>query len=87
MTNKEIIAILKNYKNLAFGDKDQLVSVENIIQLLSDKEPVMVLHKMQQKPQASRFDYSGNCRKCGMLLDSFYNSEYCGLCGQAVRWG
>ena len=29
---------------------------------------------------------SANCPKCGMVLDKFYNSEYCGLCGQKVKW-
>ena len=40
-----------------------------------------VLHKQKRGK-----DYSCNCPHCGMLLHSFYNADYCGLCGQAVTW-
>lgn len=43
--------------------------------------PFRVLHKAKRGK-----DFDGNCPNCGMLVHGFWNSNYCGLCGQALRW-
>lgn len=46
-----------------------------------DKEPSKVIHIHEVEE-----GFSGNCSKCGALLDGFYNSGWCGTCGEKVKW-
>ena len=39
---EKVINVLSNYKSHAFGDKDEKVTVEEIIALLKDQEPRLV---------------------------------------------
>lgn len=51
--------------------------------LLKAQEPVAVIPAIKKDNELLR---EGNCSVCGMKLDWFYNGNYCGCCGQAVKW-
>lgn len=51
--------------------------------LLKAQEPVSVIPAKEKDGELLR---EGNCPVCGMKLDWFYNGNYCGCCGRAVKW-
>lgn len=50
-------------------------------EMLKAQEPskVIGIHEVEE-------GLSGNCSRCGALLDGFYNSGWCGTCGEKVEW-
>lgn len=78
MNDREnVINILLKYKNHAFGDKDEKVTVEEIIALLKAQEPMQII-------KVGYYDH-GRCPKCGRYVSRY--SNFCWYCGQAVKWG
>ena len=63
------------------GCKDALMY--DAFALLKAQEPVAVIPAIKKDNELLR---EGNCPACGMKLDWFYNGNYCGCCGQAVKW-
>ena len=73
---KKAINVLSNYKSHAFGDKDEKVTVEEIIALLKEQEPIQII-------KVGYYDH-GRCPKCDRYVSKY--SNFCWYCGQAVKW-
>ena len=76
----KVINVLSNYKKHAFGDKDEKVTVEEIIALLKAQEPV--------KPLTTNLGTVRENHLCGYCGGSFFRHEvnFCPWCGKAVKW-
>lgn len=61
--------------------KISLVCVEDILELLKEQEPKQVNDIAQQISC-----FSGICPSCGKMLNTTCNKNFCGECGQAVKW-
>lgn len=80
--NEKVINLLSKYKNCSFGDKDEKVTVEDIIALLKAQEPVEPVFERQFMTSIEIYD----CGKCGTSLGAKGIAKYCMECGQAVKW-
>lgn len=69
------ISILSKYKNHAFGDKGEKVTVWEIIALLKAQEPVEPIEN-------AGFYYCGACK----YAFTSARQKYCSDCGRAVKW-
>ena len=87
MTNrKKVINLLSKYINCSFGDKDDKVTVEEIITLLRTQEPLEPVVDID----------TWKCGNCGHTLEHqqllgdnvlFHEQyNYCPECGRAVKW-
>lgn len=83
------LRVLPRHKNVAFGDKEDKITVTEIIALLKYRIPAKVTHT------ATKYT-SCTCPSCGNVIDRFmdWNGErvrimdsYCHFCGQELDWG
>ena len=72
---EKIINLLSKYKNCSFGDKDEKVTVDDIIALLKAQEPVEPIEN-------AGFYYCGACKYAFTSV----RQKYCSDCGRAVKW-
>ena len=77
---KTIIKVLEGYKTCTFGDKDERVTVADILDLLKVQEPETVLYINTYKQGMKQ----GNCPKCGAFVSDTFNIQHCGICGMKV---
>ena len=82
---EKVINLLSKYINCSFGDKDEKVTVEEIIALLKAQEPI--------KPILARGWYWCGGVGCRNSLTSALDDDspvlkpnYCEKCGRAVKW-
>lgn len=98
MTNKRAIQWLEMYANRPvkwddYSDESREVREEAEKQIaeafrmavdaLKAQEAVAVIPAVKKDGELL---HEGNCSVCGMKLDWFYNGNYCGCCGSAVKW-
>lgn len=87
MTDREKIvnAIKKAKKRSEEYAQDRIIvpfkETDIILALLKEKEPKYVNSIAQQISCLS-----GTCPKCGKMLNTTCNKNFCGDCGQAVKW-
>lgn len=83
MTDREkAIRILEgNYKNFVLRHNGELLTVNELIALLKAQEP-MAVHVTAE----INYRKIGNCPNCGKPINSGDYPNYCGRCGQAVKW-
>lgn len=77
----KVINVLSKYKKHAFGDRDEKVTVGEIIALLKAQEPKLVHITADINHRKI-----GECPTCGKSINSGDYPNYCGRCGQAVEW-
>jgi hypothetical protein len=80
MTDTELreraIRVLEgNYKNSVLRHNRELVTVNEILDLLKEQEPVKPIER-------NGFYYCGSCR----YAFTVNKQKYCSNCGQAVKW-
>ena len=73
-TLERALRVLPSYVNSAFGDKQDKITVFEIIELLKAQEPVA----------PSVCNGTSYCGNCGDQLNKLDN--YCHECGRAVKW-
>jgi hypothetical protein len=56
--------------------------VEDVIPLLKEQEAQNVVDMVLSK----KWFRTASCPKCNELLEWVYHRNYCGYCGQAVKW-
>lgn len=54
---------------------------EQVLEMMKRMEPMRVNNIAQQISC-----FSGICQSCGKMLNTTCNKNYCGECGQAVKW-
>lgn len=87
MTDREkAIRILEgNYKDFVLRHNGELLTVNKLIALLKEQEPVKVRHlhgtKVSMHEEIVFTDECGNCS--GYLLKPW---KACPICGKAVKW-
>ena len=81
MTNETVIAILSELKKCYLGGI--VDALDFAIEVVKTQEPRAVIPAIKKDNELLR---EGKCPVCGMKLDWLYNGDYCGCCGQAVRW-
>lgn len=59
---------------------------EDILELLKEQEPQSVIFDKQCEVEPGRWERKGFCPKCHQVVLWMVNREYCGFCGQAVKW-
>ena len=67
----------KGYKTIEIPVEE----AENILSLLKNRKPKQVNEIAQQISC-----FSGICQNCGKMLNTTCNKNFCGDCGQAVKW-
>lgn len=87
MTDTELreraIRVLEgNYKNSVLRYNRELVTVNEILDLLKAQEPVEPVFERQFMSSIEIYD----CGKCGTSLGAKGIAKYCMNCGQAVKW-
>lgn len=58
----------------------------DVIALLKEHEPQSVIFDRQCEVEPGRWERKGFCPKCHQVMLWMVNREYCGFCGQAVKW-
>ena len=75
--------------------KEQEEQIKNRDESLEKaREEIKWLRGMLKEQEAKKITISqvhcgikyGLCPKCGKQVDTFANPNYCGYCGQAVKW-
>ena len=66
--------------NPAF-DEGVILFTQQVLTLLKEQEPEYVNNIAQQISC-----FSGTCPKCGKMLNTTCNKNFCGDCGQVVKW-
>lgn len=83
---EKVINLLSKYINCSFGDKDEMVTVEEIVALLKAQEPMKPIRDI------NGVYYCGNCDTiCVGYEVEFTHSiikveNYCHKCGRKVKW-
>ena len=60
--------------------------MKDAIALLKENEPQLVISEGQCKVELDYWARKGFCPKCHQVVLWMVNREYCGFCGQAVKW-
>lgn len=60
---------------------DEFRIIDNAVDLLKEQEPKQVNDIAQQISC-----FSGICPSCGKMLNTTCNKNFCGECGQEVKW-
>jgi len=60
--------------------------MRDAIELLKDQEPKSVIFDRQCEVEPGRWERKGFCPKCHQVVLWIVNREYCGFCGQKVKW-
>ena len=79
---EKAIRILEgNYKSFVLRHNGELITVNELLALLKAQEPkpVHVTAKINHRK-------IGECPNCSKLINSGDYPNYCGHCGQAVKW-
>lgn len=63
------------------GGKCISAAVSDALALLKAQEPAFI--DLQTTNNKVKYGY---CPKCNQILDGIYNKQFCGRCGQAVKW-
>lgn len=87
MTDMELreraIRVLEgHYKSCVLRYNRELVTVNEILNLLKAQEPVEPVFERQFMSSIEIYD----CGKCGTSLGAKGIAKYCMKCGQAVKW-
>lgn len=73
----------KREQRLWLNKQDE--SSANDTPVLSEAQTPLAVLRQEPGCASGRVGY---CPKCGtVLLENYYNPRYCGVCGQAVKWG
>lgn len=86
MTVEHAIEILRHYPNVCLGDREETITLWDIIELLKAQEPVAPVRNKDG------IYHCGNCGEtCVGYEVEFTHSRikvenYCHICGQAVKW-
>lgn len=83
MTREEAINKLEHLINSPVGREEIDETCYEVMKYLSTQKPVAVIPAVKKDGELL---HEGNCPVCGMKLDWFYNGNYCGCCGQEVKW-
>lgn len=59
---------------------------EDALALLKEQEPQSVIFDRQCEVAPGHWERKGFCPKCHQVVLWIVNREYCGFCGQAVKW-
>ena len=78
---KTIIKVLEQYKTYIFGDKDERVTVADILAMLKSNEPVEATVCNNDISGAGSWWYQ--CGKCKMPIDP--KDRFCRHCGQEAK--
>ena len=61
---------------------------KEILEMLKEQETVKeVLSDRQCEVSPHHYERKGFCPKCHQEMKFILNRNYCGFCGQAVKWG
>lgn len=71
----------KDEKDETYSGFCEQVLKQDALALLKEQEPKYVNSIAQQISC-----FSGTCPKCGKMLNTTCNKNFCGDCGQAVKW-
>lgn len=64
--------------------REHMESVNMALELLKEQEPQSVIVKCE--PSNGNILWFANCPKCGQGIERDKHKNYCGYCGQAVKW-
>lgn len=59
--------------------------IENVISLLKEQKQKEVKNKSKRIKFLDEY-FEGECPSCRSFLDEHSNRNFCGYCGQAVKW-
>lgn len=59
---------------------------EDALSLLKENKPQSVISDRQHEKEPGYWERKGFCPKCYKVVFWMANREYCGFCGQAVKW-
>ena len=81
---EEAISYIENTKKhlLRLGETWYADYLDDVIDLLKEQEPKLV-HVTADINRRK----IGECPNCGKMINSGDYPNYCGRCGQAVKWG
>lgn len=93
---EELLAIKAYFAGQTIEAKEEIIkevfveaqqTIENAISLLKEQEPKPEL-PVDIRPANERFATMklGYCPKCGKKINSVDHKNYCGECGQEVKW-
>ena len=71
----------KGYKTIEIPVNE----AEDILALLKEHEPKEVKDKSKRIKLFDEY-FEGECPSCRSFLDEHSNRNFCGYCGQAVKW-
>ena len=92
MTDREkVIKEFKHLLNAAKGNYQDFVDLtvdegEEILALLKDQKPQSVIYDWQCETAPGHWERKGFCPRCHQVVLWMVNREYCGFCGQKVKW-
>lgn len=69
---------------VGFGCMENLMT--DALALLKEQEPQSVIFDRQCEVEPGRWERKGFCPKCHQVVLWIVNREYCGFCGQKVKW-
>ena len=61
-------------------------AINGAIDLLKENKPQSVISDRQYEKEPGYWERKGFCPKCYKVVFWMANREYCGFCGQAVKW-
>ena len=61
-------------------------AINSTIDLLKEQEEQSVIFDRQCEVEPGRWERKGFCPKCHQIVLWIVNREYCGFCGQKVKW-
>ena len=64
----------------------KLALMKDALALLKEKEPQPVIFDRQCEEEPDHWVRKGFCPKCHQVVLWMVNREYCGFCGQKVKW-
>lgn len=87
---KQVMSCLENLAEDDWRIFHSESDVQNIakaaLELLKEKEPQSVLSNRVSESYPCRYVRNGFCPKCHQTIEWLFNRNYCGFCGQEVRW-
>ena len=79
---EKIISVCKedgcDFVDLSFEDAEQILA------LLKEQEPQSVI--VREEPQNGKILWFADCPKCKHGIERDKHKNFCGFCGQAVKW-
>ena len=63
-----------------------VVWIDDALELLKEQEAQPVIFDRQCEVEPGHWERKGFCPKCHQVVLWMVNREYCGFCGQKVKW-